>query len=159
MKKIIFCTFLMSLLFFSCKKKEKNISIYSYSLLNDDVGNFKLNITEKGGVIGFEYLNKIDTIGRLHLTYNKKLDVLITKADTFYSTKKAYNLKEIKFKFYKRKVVKSHTRSLVFNEKYGLLSNLAFGADYLFIKDSISKIEKEVLFKGVFLKLNEINVE
>ena len=159
MKKIIFCTLLMSLLFFSCEKKEKNISIYSYSLLNDDVGDFKLNITEKGGVIGFEYLNKIDTIGRLHLTYNKKLDVLITKADTFYSIKKAYNLKEIKFKFYQRKVVKSHNRSFVFNEKYGLLSNLAFGADYLFIKDSISKIEKEVLFKGLFLQLNEINVE
>jgi hypothetical protein len=48
---------------------------------------------------------------------------------------------------------------LVFNEKYGLLSNLAFGSDYLFTTDSISKIEKEILFKELFLQLNEVNIK
>ena len=159
MNKIFFCTLLMSVILFSCEKKEINIPIYSYSLLKDDVVNFKLNITKKEKIISFDYLNKNDSIDRLHFNYNKISDFLISNKDTFYSTKKEYNSKEIKFKFYHRKIVKSHNRSLIFNEKYGLLSNLGFGADYLFTKDSISKIEKEIIFRKLFLQLNEINIE
>lgn len=159
MKKIIFCTFFIYLILFSCERKEVKIPIYSYSLLQDDVLNFQLNKSEKEKIISFDYFNKNDSIDRLHLKYNRLTDVLISNTDTFYSTKREYNSKEIKFRFYQKKIVKSHNRSLVFNEKYGLLSNLAFGADYLFTTDSISKIEKEILFKELFLQLNQINIE
>ena len=159
MKKIIFCTFFISLILFSCDRKEVNIPIYSYSLLQDEVLNFQLDISEKEKIISFDYFNKNDSINRLHFNYNKVTDVLISNKDTFYSTKREYNSKEIKFRFYQTKDVKSHNRSLVFNEKYGLLSNLGFGADYLFTTDSISKTEKEILFKELFLQLNEVNIE
>ncbi len=159
MKKIIFCTFFISLILFSCDRKEVNIPIYSYSLLQDEVLNFQLDISEKEKIISFDYFNKNDSINRLHFNYNKVTDVLISNTDTFYSTKREYNSKEIKFRFYQIKDVKSNNRSLVFNEKYGLLSNLAFGSDYLFTTDSISKIEKEILFKELFLQLNEVNIK
>ena len=159
MKKIIFCTFFISLILFSCDRKEVNIPIYSYSLLQDEVLNFQLDISEKEKIISFDYFNKNDSINRLHFNYNKVTDVLISNTDTFYSTKREYNSKEIKFRFYQTKDVKSNNRSLVFNEKYGLLSNLAFGSDYLFTTDSISKIEKEILFKELFLQLNEVNIK
>ena len=159
MKKIIFSTFFISLILFSCDRKEVNIPIYSYSLLQDEVLNFQLDISEKEKIISFDYFNMNDSINRLHFNYNKVTDVLISNTDTFYSTKREYNSKEIKFRFYQIKDVKSNNRSLVFNEKYGLLSNLAFGSDYLFTTDSISKIEKEILFKELFLQLNEVNIK
>ena len=159
MKKIIFCTFFISLILFSCDRKEANIPIYSYSLLQDEVLNFQQNISKKDEIISFDYVNMNDSINRLHFNYNKVTDVLISNKDTFYSTKREYNSKEIKFRFYQTKDVKSNNRSLVFNEKYGLLSNLAFGSDYLFTTESISKIEKEILFKELFLQLNEVNIE
>ena len=159
MKKIIFCTFFISLILFSCDRKEVNIPIYSYSLLQDEVLNFQQNISKKDEIISFDYVNMNDSINRLHFNYNKVTDVLISNKDTFYSTKREYNSKEIKFRFYQTKDVKSNNRSLVFNEKYGLLSNLAFGSDYLFTTESISKIEKEILFKELFLQLNEVNIE
>ena len=159
MKKIFLSTLLISLILFSCEKKENNIPIYSYSLLTDNVKSFKLKISEKESTIGFEYLHENDSIRRLYLKYNKKNDVLISRFDTFHSSKKTYKFKKVNFKIYQRKVVQSHNRSLVFNERYGLLSNLAYGADYLFLKDSISKIDKEVLFKELFLQLNKINID
>lgn len=159
MKKIIFSTFFIYLILFSCERKEINIPIYYYSLLQDDVLNFQLNISKKDKIISFDYFNRNDSIDKFYFTYNKITDVLISNKDTFYSTKKEYNSKEIKFRFYQTKDVKSHNRSLVFNEKYGLLSNLAFGSDYLFTTDSISKIEKEILFKELFLQLNEVNIK
>ncbi|MDG1037761.1 MAG: hypothetical protein P8O89_02325 [Polaribacter sp.] len=159
MKKIIFCTFFISLILFSCDRKEVNIPIYSYSLLQDEVLNFQQNISKKDEIISFDYVNMNDSINRLHFNYNKVTDVLISNKDTFYSTKREYNSKEIKFRFYQTKDVKSNNRSLVFNEKYGLLSNLAFGSDYLFTTESISKIEKEILFKELFLQLNEVNIK
>ena len=55
MNKIFFCTLLMSVILFSCEKKEINIPIYSYSLLKDDVVNFKLNITKKEKIISFDF--------------------------------------------------------------------------------------------------------
>ena len=49
--------------------------------------------------------------------------------------------------------------NLFFNTKYGLLSSITFGGDYLFLKDSIALNTKELIFKELFLNLNKINIK
>ncbi|QTE23013.1 hypothetical protein [Polaribacter cellanae] len=156
MKKVILYAVFFSLIILSCKKQEVDLPIFSYSLLKHDVKNFKLHINEKKSTIYYEYLHQKDTIKKILLKYNSDKDILISDLDTFHFNKKVYNSKSLKFKFYQRKENTSHNRFLVFNENYGLLANLAYGADCLFLKDSISITDKELLFKELFLQLNKI---
>ncbi|TMM31469.1 hypothetical protein FDT66_05770 [Polaribacter aestuariivivens] len=159
MKKVIVSIVFISLLIFSCKRKQVDVPIFSYSILNDSVKNFKLNINEKQATIYYEYLHQNDSIKKLYLTYNNDKDILISNLDTFHFNKKTYNSKSLQFKFYQKKEINNHNRSLVFNENYGLLANLAYGSDYLFLKDSISKTDKKLLFKALFYDLNKIETD
>lgn len=143
----------------SCSRNQKDIPIYSYSLATDSVYRFNLNSNTENVRTNFEYLHKKDTLRNLSIMYDNELDVLIYDSDTLKSTNRIYNSKSLKFKYYLKKGAISHQRFLVFNEKYGLLSNLAYGANYLFLKDSISKSDKELLFKKLFLQVNKINIE
>ncbi|QTD37772.1 hypothetical protein JL193_00205 [Polaribacter batillariae] len=159
MKKVILRTVFISLLIFSCKRKQVDIPIFSYSILNDSVKNFKLNVNEKEPIIHYEYFHQKDTIKRLFFKYNSDKDLLISNLDTFYFNKKTYNSKSLQFKFYQKKEINSHKRFLVFNKNYGLLANLAYGSDYLFLKDSISEMDKKLLFKALFYDLNKIETD
>jgi len=91
------------------------------------------------------------------LKYNVEGNFLISDFDTFLATKKVYNSKSLEFNIYQRKEI--NNRTLFFNKKYGLLSSIAYGTDFLFLKDSISVNTKELIFKELFLNLNKINIE
>lgn len=82
--------------------------------------------------------------------------MLIIDKDSFWSTSKTYKTKNYTFKIYQQKEVKSHNRSLVFNKNYGLLCNTAYGADFLFFKDSLQLAETKMIFKEILLEINKI---
>ena len=159
MKKIAFYSVLASLLVFSCSRKENNVSIFVYSLDKDSVKKMFLDIDKKGLVYSFDYSQTKDSINNLSLRYNPKKEVLIYDLDTFFSIKNAFNSKSYEFKMYQTKEIKSHKRTLVFNTDYGLFATLAYGADFLFLKDSISKSDSNIIFKGIILELNKINID
>ena len=159
MKNISFYSLLLVFFLISCGRKEKNSPVYGYSLQADSIKKFTLNSIKKEGLINFEYRNQIDSLSNIDLKYNLEGNFLIADFDTFLATEKVYNSKSLDFRIYQIKEIKSHNRTLFFNTKYGLLSSIAFGADYLFLKDSISFTTKELIFKELFLELNKINIK
>lgn len=130
-----------------------------YSIKNSFLENYVLNYKNNGALIEFEYTLKQDTIRRLDFKYLKEKDILLLGLDTLFPIKSIYKPKEIKFKMYQFKQRRNHIRTLVFNSKYGLLASLNYKSHKLFLKDSISKIDKENLFKGLFLELNKMHIE
>ena len=115
------------------------------------------NRVQKNDITYFEYINSKDSIKNLKIIFNPKKDFLRTDIDTFYVTKNRYNSEVLEFKMYQTKQNKSHNRTLVFNETYGLLSSLAYGAEFIFLKDSVSSNDRTIIFKEIFLDLNKIN--
>ena len=159
MKKIAFFIVLVSLFIFSCSRKENNVSIFVHSLDRDSVQNMFLNIDKKASIYSFDYIHPKDTIKNLSLKYDLKKEVLMYDLDTFFSMKNTFNSKSYSFKMYQTKEIKSHKRTVVFNTDYGLFATLAYGADFLFLKDSISKSDSNIIFKGIILELNKINID
>ncbi|WP_299665780.1 hypothetical protein [uncultured Polaribacter sp.] len=159
MKRVSFYVLLLSFFMFSCDRNKSNIPIFSYKLQKEGVQKLKLGINEKENQINFEYLHEKDTVKEIFLKYNPEIDVLILELDTFQHIDKSYDSKSLNFKMYQSKNSKEQDRSLVFNSKYGLLASLAYGADFLFLKDSVSTNDKELIFKGIFLEMNKIHIE
>jgi hypothetical protein len=159
MKKTTFYIVLVSLFVFSCSRKERNVAIFVHSLDKDSVQNMLLDIDKKALIYSFDYSQPKDTIKNLSLKYNPKKEVLIYDLDTFFSIKNTFNSKSYEFKMYQTKEIKSHKKTLVFNTDYGLFATLAYGADFLFLKDSISKSDSNIIFKGIILELNKINID
>tara|TARA_B100000809_G_scaffold2651_1_gene3026 strand:+ start:25690 stop:26163 length:474 start_codon:yes stop_codon:yes gene_type:complete len=157
MRYVNFYGLLLILFLVSCGRKESNIPIYGYSLHKDSIKKITLNIIKKEGLINFEYRREVDSLISLDLKYNVEGNFLISDFDTFLATKKVYNSKSLEFNIYQRKEI--NNRTLFFNKKYGLLSSIAYGTDFLFLKDSISVNTKELIFKELFLNLNKINIE
>ena len=157
MRYVNFYGLLLILFLVSCGRKESNIPIYGYSLHKDSIKKITLNIIKKEGLINFEYRREVDSLISLDLKYNVEGNFLISDLDTFLATKKVYNSKSLEFNIYQRKEI--NNRTLFFNKKYGLLSSIAYGTDFLFLKDSISVNTKELIFKELFLNLNKINIE
>ena len=135
------------------------MSIFVHSLDRDSVQNMFLNIDKKASIYSFDYSHPKDTIKNLSLKYDLKKEVLIYDLDTFFSIKNTFNSKSYAFKMYQTKEIKSHKSTLVFNTDYGLFATLAYGADFLFLKDSISKSDSNIIFKGIILELNKINID
>ena len=140
----------------SCGRKETNIHIYNYPLNSNKVHNLKLNVSNSEGLIDFEYLRFNDSIKTLQLKYNSEKDILISKFDTFLPINK--HIKN-DFKMYQTKRIRSHKRILVFKESYGLIASIAFGGSSIFMKDSVTKNQKELIFKEIFINLNKISIE
>ena len=157
MRYVNFYGLLLILFLVSCGRKERNIPIYGHSLHKDSIKKITLNIIKKEGLINFEYRREVDSLISLDLKYNVEGNFLISDFDTFLATKKVYNSKSLEFNIYQRKEI--NNRTLFFNKKYGLLSSIAYGTDFLFLKDSISVNTKELIFKELFLNLNKINIE
>jgi hypothetical protein len=158
MKDVNVYGLLLILFLVSCGTKERNIPIYRYSLHKDSIKKITLNIIKEEGFINFKYRHELDSLINLDLKYNLEGNFLISDFDTFSATKKVYNSKSLEFKIYQIKEINSHNHTLFFNEKYGLLSSIAYGADFLFLKDSIYANTKELIFKELFLNLNKINI-
>ncbi|MDP5105983.1 MAG: hypothetical protein NWQ31_07415 [Polaribacter sp.] len=157
MKNVNLPRLLVLLFVISCAKEEKNIPIFGYSLHNDKIQKLKLNRIQKNNIKYFEYINSNDSIKDLKVIFNPEKDFLLVDMDTFYVTKNRYNSKVLEFKMYQTKENKSHNRTLVFNDTYGLLASLANGADFIFLKDSVSSNDRTIIFKEIFLDLNKIN--
>jgi len=157
MRYVNFYGLLLILFLVSCGRKQSNIPIYGYSLHKDSIKKITLNIFKKEGLINFKYRREVDSLISLDLKYNVEGNFLISDFDTFLATKKVYNSKSLEFNIYQRKEINNKT--LFFNNKYGLLSSIAYGTDFLFLKDSISVNTKELIFKELFLNLNKINIE
>jgi hypothetical protein len=115
-----------------------------------------LEVKNKDTIIDYKYLSK-EKIKNLSFRYYIKKDVLVGK-DIFFFKNKKVNYKSMDFKLYGLSVgngLVSHPRMIFFNKEYGILANAAYGASFLFLKDSISKLEREQLFNKIISKIEE----
>jgi hypothetical protein len=136
-----------------------NDPILGYSLRNDEIKNFTVSINEKSELIEYNYIDNKDHFRKINLKYNEEYDFLISGSDTLNSINSSYRFKSSKFKMYQIKEKRSHISTFVFNKEYGVLAKLGSKSHLLLLKDSLSKIDKEVLFKELFLQLNKINID
>ena len=159
MKKVVLYIVLISLIIISCKREEINTPIIVYSINKDTPECYILNSKHESEFINFKYVSSENSNLSLEFKYDLDKDYLLMASDTLYSIKSVYKPKDVEFKMYQIRQKRSHIRTLVFNEEYGLLASLSFKSHKLFLKDSISFLEKETIFKELFLQLNKINIE
>ncbi len=166
--------------FVSCKNVEKE-NIKSYKVkLSQEVNDFviddnkdtlyvvnvvksinsydRLSLVRKNkdSVIDYKY-SSTKEYKNLNLRYHIEKDVLVSD-NTFFYKNKAFQFQNLSFKFYglsKGKDYVTHPKLLFFNKDYGILANVTHGANFLFLKDSISDLEKEKLFKRIINKIEE----
>ena len=143
----------------SCNKKEiipeklyvhKSVSkelTYKHSLL--------LTIENKDSVIDYTYLAK-DSIKNLKLRYHLKKNILVGD-DAFIFTNKKIFLKNKEYKIYgySENSLVTHPRFILYRKDYGIIANVAPGADFIFLKDSIVKIKDLNIFNKIVSKINE----
>ena len=157
MRKILRIVLLCTL--FSCNQKEliseklyvhqpiSNELTYKHSLL--------LNIEDKDSVIDYTYLAK-DSVKNLRFRYHVKKDILLLN-NVFIPTNKKFLLKDKEFKIYSdsENNSTSHPRFILFRKEYGIMANVAYGADFIFMKDSIIGIRDLNIFNKILSKINE----
>lgn len=144
---------------YSCNEKEvilekvyvhKSVSkelTYKHSLL--------LTIENKDSVIDYTYLAK-DLIKNIKLRYHLKKDILVDDNVFIYTNKKILlKNKEYKIYGYSENVFVSHPRFILFRKDYGMIANVALGADFIFLKDSIVKVKDLNIFNEITSKINE----
>jgi len=149
--------FLLIIVFFlvSCNKKN-NEKVIVFNVVTNKNFNLSLSIKNKDTIIDYKYLYK-EKIKNLGFRYYIKKDVLVGD-DIFFLKNKKINYKNIDFKLYGLSVgngLVSHPRMIFFNKEYGILANVAYGDSFLFLKDSISKLEREQLFNKIISKIEE----
>ena len=159
MKNVFFSCLTFLLLLFSCDNKSETNLIYHLALQNDKVEYLTSNIEEKDNLVNYTYIHSKDSIKNIFLKYDSNKNVLISDLDTFFISNKSFKTKNVIFGMYQKKEIKSHNTTLVFNKDYGLFATLGYGANFLFLKDSISASQKEIIYKQLFLNLNKINIE
>ena len=160
--KVLKCLFFVFLVIsLSCKNDIKNMDgpILGYLLRNDEVNNFTVSINKNNELIEYNYIHNKDHFRKINLKYNEENDFLISGSDTLNSINCSYRFKSSEFKMYQIKEKRSHISTFVFNNEYGVLAKLGSKSHLLLLKDSLSKIDKEVLFKELFLQLNKINID
>ncbi len=158
MKNVKYGLFLGLLFLISCSKNEKNIKIFGYELGNNKIQNFKLNVNTTPNKVYFEYLHQRDTVKNIRFQYNPEEDYIIINLDTFNKHENSYQVEKEFYNLYQTKTSKSHKRTMVFNPKFGLLASLAYGKDILFLTDSISLVEKEFIYKDLFININNTEI-
>ena len=76
----------------------------------------------------------------------------------FFYKGKEIIIKEKSFKIYglvKGKELVSHPRFIIFNIDFGVKANVAYGADFIFLKDSNSEEKSKLLFKDIISIITE----
>lgn len=154
MKNLMCSLFLIIFIFISCGENEKNIPIYGYQLGQSKIQKLKLNIHKTDPFITFAYAQKNDSLKNINLKYDVQKDIIIAALDTFYKTDKIYPSKSLKYKMYQLKKDETRLKTFVFHENYGIIASLGFGIDQIFLKDSVTPIVKEFIFKDLFINVN-----
>ena len=151
-----FLVFLLVLVFYSCglSNQKSKMYVYAFATYKSEPYTFLKQNTKAG--LSYAYKHQADSIKDFYLTYAKSKDFLIDGLDTLYFTSKYYKTSDVTFKAYQKKVIQSHNRILIFEKDYGILANLAFGANYLFTKDSLPSLQNEEILKQIMLALNKI---
>lgn len=159
MKNKIFALLVFLITIYSCGNTNTSETIFLHSLQNDKIEKLLFTKIENEALIEYNYTNDKDAIKNLFLKYDSNKNVLISDLDTFLITNKIFKTKKVNFGMYQSKIIKSHNTTFVFNEDYGLFATLGYGANFLFLKDSTSAIQREIIYKQLFLNLNEISIE
>lgn len=158
MKQLIL--FLLSILILvSCAKNEVDNSLLVYEMKSIEPDNYMLNIKNKGAIINFQYKRTLDTVRKLDFKYSKENNILVLGLDTLKTIHSVFKPRNTEFKMYQNKQKANHATTYVFNENHGLFARLSFESHQLFLKDSITPLEKENIFKGLFLELNKTFIE
>jgi hypothetical protein len=157
MKYIYFYFLVVLLVLNSCGRKEENTLIFKYALETNKTEKYILNTKKNDSFVHFEYRNFNDTIPLFDFNYITDKEQLIIKTKTFLYTNE--NFDSFKFKIFQIKEPNTSIRTLVFNEKYGLLASVAFGENFIFSKDSITPKIKELNFKKIFRSINNLRIE
>ena len=144
---------------FSCDDSTTSETVFLHSLQNNKIEKLSFDKIKNEAFIEYNYTSDKDAIKNIFLKYDQNKNVLITELDTFLITNKSFKTKKVNFGLYQTKEIKSHHTTFVFNEDYGLFATLGYGANFLFLKDSTSANQREIIYKQLFLNLNKINVE
>jgi hypothetical protein len=127
-----------------------------YSLQTNKFDNLVLSIESKDSIIDYKY-DSNDSIKNLSFRFYINKDVLVGD-DVYFFKESTIDLMNNKFKIYgfgEGKGAVSHPRYIIFNNDYGLFGNITFGANFLFLKDSLSQKRSKLLFDKIILKLND----
>ena len=153
---------LFILLFFILYSCERNKIIeekrYVYKITSEGLLNrhsLSLIIKNKDSVIDYKYIAN-DSLKNLGIRYYLNKDILVLNEVFYYTNKKVF-VKEKEYKIYGSQVngFASHPSFILFGKDYGIKANVAYGADFLFLKDSIPKIDNELLFEKIISRINE----
>ena len=158
MRKILQIVLLCTL--FSCDQKELiSEKLYVHQFVSNELvyrHSLVLTIEPKDSVIDYSYLAK-DSQKNLSFRYHVNKDILLVDG-AFIPSKKKFFLDDKEYKIYSDSENNSsshHPRFILFSKEYGILANAAYGADYVFMKDSIIKIKDLNIFNKILSKINE----
>jgi len=114
-----------------------------------------LTIEPKDSVIDYSYLAK-DSQKNLSFRYHVNKDVLFVYG-AFIPSKKKFFLDDTEYKIYSdsENNSTSHPRFILFRKEHGILANVAYGADFVFMKDSVIKIKDLNIFNKIISNINE----
>ena len=158
MKKLIAFVLLMVMLS-SCDKNKVNVPVFVYNMKSDYPENYILNSDNENSCIQFMYSTKADAASKIDIKYLKEQQWLVLGLDTLYPIKSTFKPRNTEFKMYQTKQKRSHIKTYVFNKDYGLFASLGFKSHQLFLKDSVTELEKETIFKGLFIELNKLYMQ
>ena len=157
MRKILQIVLLCTL--FSCDQKELiSEKLYVHQFVSNELvyrHSLVLTIEPKDSVINYSYLAK-DSQKNISFSYHVNKDVLMVD-DTFIPTNKKFLLNDKEYKIYSGLEFNStsNPRFILFKKEYGILANVAYGADFIFMKDSIIGIRDLNIFNKIVSKINE----
>ena len=144
---------------FSCNQKELiSEKLYVHQFVSNELvyrHSLVLTIEPKDSVINYSYLAK-DSQKNISFSYHVNKDVLMVD-DTFIPTNKKFLLNDKEYKIYSGLEFSStsNPRFILFKKEYGILANVAYGADFIFMKDSIIGIRDLNIFNKILSKINE----
>lgn len=140
----------------SCNKKNTREEIRIVrSLQTNKFDNLLLTIENKDSIIDYKYESK-DSVKNLSFRFYINKDILVGD-DVYFFKESTIELMNNEFKIYglgEGKGTVSHPRFMVFNKDYGLIGNITYGANFLFLKGSLSQKKSNLLFDKIILKLN-----
>ena len=157
MRKILQIVLLGTL--FSCNQKELiSEKLYVHQFVSNELvyrHSLVLTIEPKDSVINYSYLAK-DSQKNISFRYDVNKDFLIV-VDSFIPSKKKFFLDDTEYKIYSdsENNSTSHPRFILFRKEHGILANVAYGADFVFMKDSVIKIKDLNIFNKILSNINE----